>query len=131
MPPHNTDDVRIRELKELTPPAHLIREFALDENVSNTIYNARQSMHRILHGMEDRLIVVIGPCSIHDTKAALEYAGRLIGQIYPATHMLTISRGVFSKALDFSNLQSSFWPLLIAIPVILGASALLLKKQET
>src|SRR5579864_8014542 len=80
MPPHNTDDVRIRELKELTPPAHLIREFALDENVSNLIYNARQAMHRILHGMDDRLIVIVGPCSIHDTKAALEYAGRLVEQ---------------------------------------------------
>src|SRR6478609_4397128 len=80
MPPHNTDDVRIRELKELTPPAHLIREFALGEPVSELIYTARQSMHRILHGMDDRLIVIIGPCSIHDPKAALEYAGRLIEQ---------------------------------------------------
>ncbi|AOK28813.1 MULTISPECIES: 3-deoxy-7-phosphoheptulonate synthase AroG [Burkholderia] len=80
MPPHNTDDVRIRELKELIPPAHLIREFALGEAVSELIYNARQAMHRILHGMDDRLIVVIGPCSIHDTKAALEYANRLVGE---------------------------------------------------
>ncbi|MCA3783866.1 3-deoxy-7-phosphoheptulonate synthase AroG [Burkholderia sp.] len=78
MPPHNTDDVRIRELKELTPPAHLIREFACSEAASELIYNSRQSMHRILHGMDDRLIVVVGPCSIHDTKAAIEYAGRLV-----------------------------------------------------
>ena len=62
--------------------------------------------------------------------ASLEGLGKLIGQVYPATHMLTISRGVFSKALDLSNLQSSFWPLLAAIPVALGASALLLRKQE-
>src|ERR1700748_2671435 len=80
MPPHNTDDVRIRELKELTPPAHLIREFACHETVSDVIYHSRTAMHRILHGMEDRLIVIIGPCSIHDTKAAMEYAGRLIEQ---------------------------------------------------
>ncbi len=80
MPPHNTDDVRIRELKELTPPAHLIREFPCAEPVSELIYNARQAMHHILHGMDDRLIVIIGPCSIHDPKAALEYAGRLIEQ---------------------------------------------------
>src|SRR5471032_1656802 len=78
MPPHNTDDVRIRELKELTPPAHLIREFACTEPVSTLIYNSRQSMHLILHGMEDRLIVIVGPCSIHDPKAAIEYAGRLV-----------------------------------------------------
>jgi len=80
MPPHNTDDVRIRELKELTPPAHLIREFPCSEGVSDLIYGARRAMHRILHGMDDRLIVIIGPCSIHDPKAALEYASRLVGE---------------------------------------------------
>ena len=80
MPPHNTDDVRIRELKELTPPAHLIREFPCTEQVSNLIYEARQSLHRILHGMDDRLIVIVGPCSIHDTKAAIDYARRLAGE---------------------------------------------------
>jgi 3-deoxy-7-phosphoheptulonate synthase len=66
----NTDDLRIRELKELLPPAHLIREFACSEAASDVIYGARQAMHRILHGMDDRLIVIIGPCSIHDTRAA-------------------------------------------------------------
>ncbi|WP_017229713.1 3-deoxy-7-phosphoheptulonate synthase AroG [Cupriavidus basilensis] len=70
----NTDDLRIRELKELLPPAHVIREFACSETASDVIYGARQAMHRILHGMDDRLIVIIGPCSIHDTRAALEYA---------------------------------------------------------
>jgi 3-deoxy-7-phosphoheptulonate synthase len=48
--------------------------------VSDTVYSARQALHRILHGMDDRLAVVIGPCSIHDTKAALEYARRLAEQ---------------------------------------------------
>nr|WP_290369507.1 3-deoxy-7-phosphoheptulonate synthase AroG [Cupriavidus laharis] len=76
----NTDDLRIRELKELLPPAHLIREFACSEKASEVIHAARQSMHRILHGMDDRLIVIIGPCSIHDTKAALEYAKLLKAQ---------------------------------------------------
>jgi len=77
MPPHNTDDVRIRELKELTPPAHLIREFPCSEAASTLIYETRQALHRILHGMDDRLIVIIGPCSIHDTRAAIEYAQKL------------------------------------------------------
>ncbi|WP_338910987.1 3-deoxy-7-phosphoheptulonate synthase AroG [Mycetohabitans rhizoxinica] len=77
---HNTDDVRIRELKELLPPAHLLREFPCEERIADLIFNARQSLHRILHGMDDRLIVVIGPCSIHDTRAALEYAQRLVEQ---------------------------------------------------
>ncbi|HKT99355.1 MAG TPA: 3-deoxy-7-phosphoheptulonate synthase, partial [Paraburkholderia sp.] len=80
MPPHNTDDVRIRELKELTPPAHLIREFPCSEAASTLIFESRRAMHRILHGMDDRLIVIVGPCSIHDTKAALEYANKLVEQ---------------------------------------------------
>ncbi len=74
---HNTDDLRIREIKELNPPAHVMREFACTKEVSETVFAARQAMHRILHGMDDRMIVVIGPCSIHDTAAALEYADRL------------------------------------------------------
>jgi 3-deoxy-7-phosphoheptulonate synthase len=72
-----TDDLRIKEIKELTPPAHLIREFPCDEAASRTVHEARLAAHRILHGMDDRLLVVIGPCSIHDPKAALEYAQRL------------------------------------------------------
>ncbi len=62
--------------------------------------------------------------------SSLEGSGAVIGKIYPATHFLTISRGVFSKALGLSDLAASFWPLLLAIPVILGASIALLKKQD-
>jgi 3-deoxy-7-phosphoheptulonate synthase len=72
-----TDDLRIREMKELLPPSHLIREFACSMQASETAANARTALHRILHGQDDRVMVVIGPCSIHDTKAALEYAGKL------------------------------------------------------
>ena len=63
--------------------------------------------------------------------SSLEGFGAVIGRIYPASHMLTISRGVFNKALGFSSLHASFWPLLLAVPVILGLSIALLKKQET
>lgn len=72
-----TDDLRIREIKELTPPSHLLREFPCNEAASATVHDARTAAHRILHGMDDRLLVVIGPCSIHDTAAALEYARKL------------------------------------------------------
>jgi 3-deoxy-7-phosphoheptulonate synthase len=75
--PHRTDDLRIREILELAPPSHLLREIAVSERAANTVFNARNALHRILHGMDDRLMVVVGPCSIHDTKAALEYAERL------------------------------------------------------
>jgi 3-deoxy-7-phosphoheptulonate synthase len=73
-----TDDLRIREMKELLPPSHLIRELSCSEQAATTAANARLALHRILHGQDDRLMVVIGPCSIHDTKAAMEYANRLI-----------------------------------------------------
>ncbi|MGJ7485301.1 ribosome-associated ATPase/putative transporter RbbA [Variovorax sp. LT2P21] len=63
--------------------------------------------------------------------SSLEGAGRLIGELYPASYMFTISRGVFSKALGLSDLQASFWPLLASVPVILGVAILLLKKQES
>jgi 3-deoxy-7-phosphoheptulonate synthase len=72
-----TDDLRIRELKELVPPSHLIREFGCTDLASDTVAHARTALHRILHAQDNRLMVVIGPCSIHDTKAALEYAQRL------------------------------------------------------
>ncbi|WP_353117873.1 ribosome-associated ATPase/putative transporter RbbA [Nitratidesulfovibrio sp.] len=62
---------------------------------------------------------------------SLEGLGAFIGRIYPATYFLTISRGVFNKALGFSGLAATFWPLLAAMPVIMGAAVMLLKKQET
>jgi len=80
------------------------------------------------------IIGTILPCvsfsGLLNPVSSLEGAGALIGRIYPATHFLTISRGVFNKALDITSLGSSFWPLLAAVPVILGLSILLLKKQE-
>ncbi|RPH63945.1 MAG: 3-deoxy-7-phosphoheptulonate synthase [Burkholderiales bacterium] len=74
---HTTDDLRIREIKELAPPSHLLREFPISDRAAATTFEARQVIHRVLHGMDDRIVVVVGPCSIHDTKAAREYAGRL------------------------------------------------------
>ncbi|TCT22280.1 ribosome-associated ATPase/putative transporter RbbA [Thiobaca trueperi] len=62
--------------------------------------------------------------------SSLEGVGHLIGQVYPAAYFLTITRGVFNKALGFTSLEASFWPLALAVPVILTLSVLLLKKQE-
>ena len=62
--------------------------------------------------------------------ASLEGSGRYIGEVYPTTHMLIIARGVFNKALGFFDLHNSIFTLLITIPIILGASIFLLKKQE-
>jgi 3-deoxy-7-phosphoheptulonate synthase len=74
---YKTDDLRITEIKELTPPSHLLRDLALTEKAAQTVVETRQQIHRVLHGADDRLVVVMGPCSIHDVKAAKEYASRL------------------------------------------------------
>jgi 3-deoxy-7-phosphoheptulonate synthase len=74
---YQTDDVRIAGIRELIPPAHLLREFPVLPAAARTVYETRQAIHRILHGADDRMLVVIGPCSIHDVRAAKEYAQRL------------------------------------------------------
>ncbi|WP_374247318.1 3-deoxy-7-phosphoheptulonate synthase AroG [Zoogloea sp.] len=71
------DDVRIKAIKELAPPAHVLREFPASPKAAATTFEARTAIHRILFGADDRLLVVIGPCSIHDYAAAMEYARRL------------------------------------------------------
>src|SRR5690625_4460650 len=55
-----------------------MREFPCDDKTAHLVHESRQAIHKILHGEDDRLVVVIGPCSIHDPKAALEYAQRLV-----------------------------------------------------
>ncbi len=65
-----------------------------------------------------------------DPVSSLDGTAAVIGQIYPTTHFLTIARGTFSKALGFSDLGSSFIPLFIAVPVLIGLGGLLLRKQE-
>ena len=74
---YQTDDLRIKEIKELLPPASLLADFPITEKAAKSVYEARREIHRILHGADDRLLVIMGPCSIHDVKAAKEYAGRL------------------------------------------------------
>src|SRR5688572_31721190 len=78
--PHQVDDTRIIEIKELSPPSHVLREFPISETASDTVFASRSAIHAILHGLDDRLLVVVGPCSIHDPAAAREYAGRLAEQ---------------------------------------------------
>ncbi|MDH3451006.1 MAG: 3-deoxy-7-phosphoheptulonate synthase, partial [Gammaproteobacteria bacterium] len=74
---YETDDLRIRELKELRAPEALLGEYPLSERASQTVHHARRDTHNILHGNDQRLLVVVGPCSIHDVDAAREYAQRL------------------------------------------------------
>jgi 3-deoxy-7-phosphoheptulonate synthase len=74
---YRTDDLRIKEIKELAPPSHLLRDLTVTEKAAKTVVETRQQIHRVLHGADDRLVVIIGPCSIHDVQAAKEYAARL------------------------------------------------------
>lgn len=74
---YQTDDLRIIGMHELTPPVELHREYPVTENATETVYTSRQIIHCILHDEDDRLLVVTGPCSIHDVDAAMEYAVRL------------------------------------------------------
>ncbi|MGH8649287.1 MAG: 3-deoxy-7-phosphoheptulonate synthase, partial [Burkholderiales bacterium] len=95
---YRTDDVRIKEIKELVPPSHVLREFPASEIAARTTYETRQAIHRILHGADDRLLVVMGPCSIHDVKAAKEYAGRLKREKERhANELLVVMRVYFEK----------------------------------
>ncbi|WP_025819404.1 3-deoxy-7-phosphoheptulonate synthase AroG [Shewanella marina] len=75
---YKNDDVRINEVKELLPPIAILERFPATEIVANTVFNARNNIHRILRKQDDKLLVVIGPCSIHDPEAALEYGRKLV-----------------------------------------------------
>ena len=94
----NTDDLRIKEIKELVPPAHVFREYPVSSRAAQTTYSARQTIHRILHGADDRLLVIIGPCSIHDYAAAMEYAKKLAREAgRHANDLVVLMRVYFEK----------------------------------
>jgi len=77
MTAYPTDDLRIQEIREVIPPNEVHRLYPITERGSETVFGTRKAIHDILHGADDRLLVVAGPCSIHDVDAALDYAGRL------------------------------------------------------
>lgn len=74
---HSTDNLRIIGIEQVAIPAELVAEFPLTENASKTPYHTRHAIHEVLRGRDRRVVVIVGPCSIHDTDAALEYARRL------------------------------------------------------
>lgn len=74
---YHTDDVRIADIKEVIPPDQVHADFPITEDAARTVLETRQAIHNVLHGRDDRLLVVVGPCSIHDPVAAREYAARL------------------------------------------------------
>jgi 3-deoxy-7-phosphoheptulonate synthase len=75
--PSRIDDLRISGIRALIPPQLLTEEMPIDAASLAVVSGARQAIHRVLHGADDRLLAIVGPCSIHDAGAALEYAARL------------------------------------------------------
>ena len=73
-----TDDVRIRSISELLPPIAHLYELPISEAAADLVETTRHQIADLVHGRDKRLLVIIGPCSIHDPKAALEYAQRLL-----------------------------------------------------
>jgi 3-deoxy-7-phosphoheptulonate synthase len=93
-----TDDVRIIEIKELTPPSVLLDKLEPSKATTDRIVKTRAEIHRILHSANDRLLVVIGPCSIHDYDAGIEYAKRLLTQYHKhVNELLIVMRVYFEK----------------------------------
>jgi len=93
-----TDDLRIGELKPLLPPAILMEELPLDDTGSALVARSREQVADLLAGRDDRLLVVVGPCSIHDPVAGLEYAERLRGVAEEhAGDLLLLMRVYFEK----------------------------------
>ena len=90
----------------------------------------RSQIAAMFFAMIGTLIPATQFAGLTDPVDSLQGAGRFIGDIYPATYMFSISRGVFSKALYMSDLHSQFWPLLLSVPVIIGVAIILLKKQD-
>src|SRR5690349_14224225 len=93
-----TDDLRIEKIRPLIPPAILIEELPITEEGSRVVSDSRLAVRDIMDGRDDRLLVVIGPCSIHDVAAALEYGGKLAAEAKRLKNdLLIVMRVYFEK----------------------------------
>ena len=95
---YKTEDLRIRSIKNVVLPTELHAEFPATDNSRRTTFDARNAVHNVLHGKDDRLVVIVGPCSIHDPEAALDYAQHLKKMIdLYQDRLLIIMRVYFEK----------------------------------
>lgn len=95
---NTTDDLRIRKTNELLPPEQLLSEIPLTDTAANCVAGARAGIHNVLERNDDRLVVIVGPCSIHDPAAALEYGAKLKQKADAlAGELLVIMRVYFEK----------------------------------
>jgi len=95
---HNTDDLRIRSQHPLLTPALVLQELPASEKATEVVTTARKDAAKVISGQDDRLMVIVGPCSVHDTKAALEYAALLQKEARKhAADLLVVMRVYFEK----------------------------------
>ena len=95
---YQTDDLRIQSIREVVAPAEVLKTHPITDFASETVARAREAIHNILNNKDDRLLVVIGPCSIHDPEAAMEYARRLKAvRDELADNLLIVMRVYFEK----------------------------------
>lgn len=95
---YQTDDLKIREIRELVAPEALVAQLPISDEVSECVHRSREAVQNILHGRDSRIVVIVGPCSVHHLDSALEYAGKLrpcIGDFAGALHI--IMRVYFEK----------------------------------
>ena len=96
---YQTDDVRVKDIQQLLPPIAVMEKYPTTENASETVYHTRTAIERILDSEDDRLLVIAGPCSIHDPKAAIEYAGK-IKELRDRAHASTVSAFTLDDICD-------------------------------
>jgi len=97
-PPYRTEDTRIASIDAVSTPAEVHAEYPVTVNAQRTVAETREAIHRVLEGDDDRLLVIVGPCSIHDPGAAKEYAGRLAkAREGLAADLLLVMRVYFEK----------------------------------
>lgn len=98
MTQYQTDDLRINHITEVQPPEMLHQDYPITQTAAQTVYDTRQQIHNILSGRDDRILVVIGPCSIHDPAAARDYATQLKNEIEKYQNdLLIVMRVYFEK----------------------------------
>src|SRR5262245_10656752 len=93
-----TDDLRVRGIEELIPPSEILARFPITPQAKSVVADARHDIHRVLHGADDRVVVIVGPCSVHDVKAAKEYGQRLLAMRRKlAGELVVLMRVYFEK----------------------------------
>ena len=97
---YSTDNTRIIDRQKVPAPYELVNKHPIDDDISKLVYGTRQEISQILHDKDDRVLVVVGPCSIHDPESAIEYGKKLIEENVISSEILDNSIKTFKNLLD-------------------------------